>query len=149
MQNINSITIAGRLGREVKVIHEDEDPKKTMASFTVAVNVYDPKAEKKERAVWIDVVAFGYQARTAIDQLDKGSRVAVEGSMDSRSWADKETGQKRSMLQIRASRIHIQDWKPDGKPDGRSRGEKRQQEENYGEETSDSMHPKDSGFDLD
>jgi single-strand DNA-binding protein len=146
---VNNVTISGRLGREVKIISDgDEDPKKCMIGFTVAINVYDPKAEKKEKAVWVDVVAFGSQAHFATRHLDKGSRVIVEGSLDSRSWADKESGDKRTVLQVRARQVHVVDFK--GGEDGErrtSRKETAREEEDFsvpasgGEATSE--------FDLD
>ncbi|GEM47754.1 single-stranded DNA-binding protein [Deinococcus cellulosilyticus] len=48
---------------------------------------------------------MGKPAETAAEQFKAGSAVAVEGSMEQRSWDDAASGQKRSMISIKALRV--------------------------------------------
>lgn len=59
--------------------------------------------EKVDRAVFVDVEAWGKAAEIACQYLDKGSAVAIAGKLVMDTWDDKETGQKRSKLKVRAN----------------------------------------------
>jgi single-strand DNA-binding protein len=57
--------------------------------------------EKKEATEWHRVAFFGKLAEIAGEYLKKGSQVYVEGSLRTRKWQDKETGQDRYTTEIR------------------------------------------------
>jgi single-strand DNA-binding protein len=63
--------------------------------------------EKVERTVFVDVDVWGSQAESAAKYLSKGSPVMVEGRLQMDSWTDKETGQKRTRLKVRADRVQF------------------------------------------
>lgn len=81
----------------------------SVCSFSVATNrVYkDKDGNKKEQADFHNIVVFGRQAETAGQYLKKGQNVLVEGRMQTRSWDDKETGQKKYRTEIVADRVQF------------------------------------------
>jgi single-strand DNA-binding protein len=58
-----------------------------------------------EKVVFVDVVAWGKTAEACAEYLDKGSKVMVEGALELNEWTDRTTQQKRSKLEVRASRV--------------------------------------------
>jgi single-strand DNA-binding protein len=63
--------------------------------------------EKRETVVFVDVIAWGKQAESCAEYLDKGSKILVEGDLQMNEWEDKRTGQKHSKMEVRASRVHF------------------------------------------
>lgn len=53
----------------------------------------------------MNCTAFREQAENAAESLEKGMRVIVEGRLVSRSWDDKETGQRRSVLELQVDEV--------------------------------------------
>lgn len=51
--------------------------------------------------------AWEYLAENVANSLQKGDSVVVHGSVYQDSWEDKQTGQKRSKMKVRASNVGI------------------------------------------
>ena len=90
-----------------------------VATFSVATNrVWKDKAgARQESTDYHNVVVFGRQAETAGQYLKKGSSVLVEGRMQTRSWDDKATGEKKYRTEIVADRVQFGP-RPGGSPAG-------------------------------
>ena len=82
----------------------------------VAVNEsYKSKTgEKVERTVYVDVEAWEKQAENAARYLGKGSAVFVEGRLQMDEWEDKQSGQKRSKLKVRADNVQYLTFRDKG-----------------------------------
>lgn len=82
---------------------------KATLKFSVAVNTYwtDASGEKKERASYFNVVAWGYLAEDCANVLAKGVGVIVTGRLDQRSWEGTD-GKKNSTIEIAADAVGIQ-----------------------------------------
>jgi single-strand DNA-binding protein len=80
-----------------------------VATFAVATNrVWKDKAgAKQESTDYHNIVVFGRQAETTGQYLKKGSSVLVEGRMQTRSWDDKATGEKKYRTEIVADRVQF------------------------------------------
>lgn len=80
-----------------------------VTSFSVATNrIYkDKEGNKKEQADFHNIVVFGRQAETAAQYLKKGQSVLVEGRMQTRSWDDKTSGEKKYRMEIVADRVQF------------------------------------------
>lgn len=113
----NKAVIIGNLTRdpEVKALPAGIQ----VATFSVATNrVWKDKAgAKQESTDYHNVVVFGRQAETAGQYLKKGSSVLVEGRMQTRSWDDKATGEKKYRTEIVADRVQFGP-RPSGAPTG-------------------------------
>jgi len=80
-----------------------------VCSFSVATNrVYrDREGKKQEQTDFHNVVVFGRQADTVAQYLKKGSSVYVEGRIQTRSWDDKTTGEKKYRTEVVAERVQF------------------------------------------
>lgn len=90
-----------------------------VCTLRLAVNEsFQNKAgEKVEKTIFMDVDVWDRQAETCQQYLAKGSPVFIEGRLQLDDWEDKETGQKRTRLKVRADRVQFLGKRGD---DGRS-----------------------------
>ena len=80
-----------------------------VCNFSIATNrVYrDREGKKQEQADFHNIVVFGRQADTVAQYLKKGSSVFVEGRMQTRSWDDKTSGEKKYRTEVVAERVQF------------------------------------------
>lgn len=71
-------------------------------TFSIAVNHVwrDADGEQQKKTSYFDCVAWRETAERAADVLEKGLGVIVVGRLEQRSWEDKETGDKRSKIEV-------------------------------------------------
>lgn len=88
--SINKVILVGNLGKDPEVRMTQDG--REIANFTMATSdSWKDKAtgERKERTEWHRVVVFNESlARVAKNYLKKGSKVYVEGSLQTRKWVD-------------------------------------------------------------
>jgi len=80
-----------------------------VCSFSLATNRVwkDKNGVRQESADYHNVVVFGRQAETVAQYMKKGSSILVEGRMQTRSWDDKNTGEKKYRTEIVADRTQF------------------------------------------
>lgn len=99
---MNKIVIIGRLTSDPNLKATSSGI--AVCSFTVAVN--RPKNSKGEsQADFIPVVVWREQGEACARYLDKGSRVAVCGALQSRSY--EKDGAKRTVFEVQAERVEF------------------------------------------
>ena len=77
-------------------------------SFSVASERrYQVNGEWTGDTSFFNVVAWRKTAEDAADILEKGLPVIIKGRLEQRSWEDKETGQKRSTVEVVADSIAV------------------------------------------
>jgi len=104
MASVNKVILIGNLGKDPEVKYTQSGT--AVANLSVATNdVWTDKAgQKQERTEWHRVVVWGKQAQVISEHLAKGKQIYVEGSLQTRSWDDRE-GNKRYTTEIRAVRV--------------------------------------------
>ena len=80
-----------------------------VVNFSLATNrvFTDRDGKKQEQTDFHNVVVFGKQADTVNQYLKKGSSVFVEGRMQTRSWDDKATNEKKYRTEVIADRVQF------------------------------------------
>ncbi len=99
--------IAGNLGTDPEMRSTQNGV--NVANFSVAVSRGWGENKKTE---WYNVVAWKTLAETAEKYLKKGSKVLVEGEMETRSW-DKDDGTKGYSTELIANRIQFLESRAD------------------------------------
>jgi single-strand DNA-binding protein len=76
-----------------------------VAKLTIATNerFKDKSGEWQDRTEWHNVVLWQRLAEIAGEYLKKGGKVYIEGRLQTRSWDDKTSGQKKYMTEVVAS----------------------------------------------
>ena len=104
---LNKATIVGNLTRDPELKSMPNGNKVT--SFSVATNeVYkDASGAKVEKVEYHNIVVFGRIAETSAQYLKKGQSVLIEGKIQTRSWDDKTTGEKKYRTEIVAHNVQF------------------------------------------
>ncbi len=104
--SVNKVIILGRLGQDPELKYTPGGM--AVCNFTVATSESwaDKAGQKQERTEWHRVVVWGKLAELCNQYLAKGRQVFLEGSLQTRSWDDKN-GQKRYTTEINARTVQF------------------------------------------
>ena len=110
--SLNKVMIIGNLGSDPEIRATPNGAK--VANFRVACSESwkDQSGQKQERTEWVTVVAWRAQAEFAEKYLRKGSKLYVEGKLQTRSWEDKNGGGKRYATEVLCDRFMMLDGRP-------------------------------------
>lgn len=113
MRGVNKVILIGNLGKDPEVQYLDNNV--SLARFTLATNdsYKDKDGNRVDQTEWHNVVAWRGLAKIAEDYLKKGSRIYLEGKIRTRSWEDKQTGEKKFATEIVADNFIMLDKKGD------------------------------------
>ena len=102
-KSVNKVILIGNLGKDPEVKYTPSGT--AIAKFSLATNErYKDKAgEWQDRTEWHNIVAWQRTAEIAGEYLKKGRSVYIEGRLQTRSWEDKTSGQKKYMTEIVAN----------------------------------------------
>ncbi len=115
--DLNKALIIGRLTRDPEL--RTTPPGTNVCSFSIATNfVYNsPTGGKQEQVEYHNIVAWRKLAEIASQYLKKGSRVYVEGRIQTRSW-DGQDGTKKNRTEIVLENMIMLDSKGTASPAG-------------------------------
>ncbi|KKQ35461.1 MAG: Single-stranded DNA-binding protein [Candidatus Nomurabacteria bacterium GW2011_GWB1_37_5] len=104
---LNKAIIIGNLTRDPEL--KSLPSGMAVATFSLATNRVwkDKSGAKQESTDYHNIVVFGRQAETSAQYLKKGAGALVEGRIQTRSWDDKATGQKKYRTEIVAERVQF------------------------------------------
>lgn len=105
---MNSITVAGSLGRDAELRHLPNGD--AVVNFSVA-----DSAGRDKPTIWWNCQLFGKRAESLAQYLTKGQAVAVSGSVSEREWTDKDGNTKKSM-NVRVNEVALQGKREEAKP---------------------------------
>jgi single-strand DNA-binding protein len=81
----------------------------------------DSQIKWQEPTEWHNLVAFTRLAEIVRDYVKKGSKLYVEGKIQTRNWDDKESGQKRYRTEIIVNDLSLLSGRDEGGAGGYSR----------------------------
>lgn len=99
-KGFNKVILMGNLTRDPETRTTPNG--QSVTNFSLAVNRTwrDASGEQQEAVSYIDCVAWGKPGEIIAQYLGKGRAVLVSGRLDQRSWDDKDSGQKRSKVEV-------------------------------------------------
>ncbi|OGL22657.1 hypothetical protein A2707_05080 [Candidatus Saccharibacteria bacterium RIFCSPHIGHO2_01_FULL_45_15] len=122
-KSINQVILMGRLTRDPEV--RTTTTGKTITSFSIAVD----RGGQEDAADFFDVTAWEKLGELVSQYLSKGRRCLVQGRLRQDSWDDKETGKKRSKVEVVATDVTFLDG-PSGENGGNAGGSNNSQSSN-------------------
>ena len=117
MASVNKVILLGNLGRDPETRYTTGGDAVTNLNIATSEQWKDKSGEKQERTEWHRVKFFGRLAEIAGEYLKKGNKVYIEGRLQTRSWDDKTSGQKKYMTEVVANELILM-----GGPGGGSGG---------------------------
>ena len=121
--SVNKVTLIGNLGRDPEVRSTQDGMKIVNLSLATSENWKDRNSgERRERTEWHRVVIFNENlARVAEQYLRKGSKIYVEGQLQTRKWTD-QNGQDRYTTEVVLQRYRGELTMLDGRGEGSGGG---------------------------
>lgn len=112
--SLNKVMLIGNLGADPEVRNTPSGAQ--VANFRVACteNWKDASGQRQERTEWVTIVAWKGLADIAQKYLRKGSKVYVEGKLQTRQWEDKNGGGKRYATEVLCDNFIMLDGRPGG-----------------------------------
>jgi len=97
---VNKVILVGNLGRDPEL--RSTPSGQPVASFSLATTRRwrDKAGQRQEQTEWHNIVVWGKQAEIAGQYLTKGKQIFLEGRLQTRSWDDKQSGEKKYRTEI-------------------------------------------------
>jgi len=117
--SVNKVILVGNLGRDPEVRSTQDGLKIVNLSLATSESWRDKNSgERREKTEWHRVVIFNERlAEVAEKFLKKGSKIYVEGSLQTRKWTD-QSGQERYSTEVVLQRFRGELTMLDGKGGG-------------------------------
>jgi len=99
-RSVNKVILVGNVGKEPEFkVTPSGVP---IANFSIATSdrFKDKSGEWQDRTEWHSLIAFQRTAEIVRDYVKKGSKLYIEGRLQTRDWEDKQSGQKRYKTEI-------------------------------------------------
>jgi single-strand DNA-binding protein len=92
MNNIlhNNVNLIGNLGQDIQLINFESGNKKASFSLATSESYKNKDGEYVKNTQWHNVVAWGKQAELLSRSLSKGNKIAVQGTLQYRTYVDKD-----------------------------------------------------------
>ena len=121
-KSVNKVILIGNLGKDPEVKYTAGGM--AVAKFSLATNerYKDKGGEWQDRTEWHNVVAWQRLAEIVGEYVKKGSKLYIEGRLQTSSWDDKESGQKRYKTEVIANDLVLLSGRGEDEGSSRSRG---------------------------
>jgi len=117
--SVNKVILIGNLGRDPEVRHSQDGGKIVTLNIATSENWKDKgSGERREKTEWHRVVLFNDRLGEVAERyLKKGSKVYIEGSLQTRKWTD-QSGQERYTTEVVIGRFKGELTLLDGRGEG-------------------------------
>jgi single-strand DNA-binding protein len=113
-KSVNKVFLLGNVGKDPEI--RSTAGGTMVANFTLATSdrQKDAQGNWQDRTEWHNLVAFTRLAEIVRDYVKKGSKLFIEGKIQTRSWDDKESGQKRYRTEIIVNDLSLLSGREEG-----------------------------------
>src|SRR3954452_23752747 len=111
MAGLCKVIVVGNLGRDPEKRYTQDGRPITRFSVAATTRRKERDGDWQDHTEWFNVTVFSRQAETLAERLVKGTRVYVEGRLESRTY-ETQNGQKGFSLDIVANDILVLDNRP-------------------------------------
>lgn len=111
-KSVNTVVLLGHVGRDPEIRSSSGGTLLANLSLATSDRQKDAQGNWQDKAEWHNLVAFGRTAEIIRDYVKKGSKVYVEGRLQTRNWEDKDTGKKVYKTEVAVREIILLDGKP-------------------------------------
>ena len=106
-RGVNKVILVGNVGKDPEI--RSTQGGMSIASFALATTdrTKGQDGQWTDKTEWHNLVAFQRTAEIVRDYVKKGSQIYVEGKIQTRSWDDKESGQKKYKTEILVNDLQL------------------------------------------
>ncbi len=106
-KGVNKVLLLGNLGKDPEIRTTPNGMTVATFSLATAERAKDSTGNWVDKTEWHNLVAFQRTAEIIRDYVKKGSQVFIEGKLQTRSWDDKESGQKKYRTEILVNELTL------------------------------------------
>lgn len=99
-KSVNKVILLGNVGKDPEIRSLPSGTTVANLSLATSERFKDNGGEWKDRTEWHNLVAFQKRAEIIRDYVKKGSKIYIEGKLQTRSWDDQATNQKKYRTDI-------------------------------------------------
>lgn len=113
-KGVNKVLLLGNVGKDPEI--RSTAGGMTVASFSLATadRQKDAQGNWTDKTEWHNLVCFQRTAEIVRDYVKKGTQLFIEGKLQTRSWDDKESGQKKYKTEILVNELTLLGSKGEG-----------------------------------
>jgi single-strand DNA-binding protein len=121
-KSVNKVILLGNVGKDPEIKATGSGV--VVATFSIATSerFKDKTGNWQDRTEWHNLVAYQRTAEIIRDYVKKGSKLYVEGRLQTSSWDDKTTGQKKYKTEIIVNDLSLLSGKGEGESGGSGYG---------------------------
>jgi len=121
-KGVNKVFLLGNVGKDPEI--RTTAGGMTVASFSLATaeRAKDAQGNWADKTEWHNLVCFQRTAEIVRDYVKKGSQIFVEGKIQTRSWDDKTSGEKKYKTEILVNELSLLGGRGEGGGGERSSG---------------------------
>jgi single-strand DNA-binding protein len=116
-RGVNKVILIGNLGQEPELRYTGSGTAVCNMRLATNESYTNRDGEEVQKTEWHNVVAWGRLGEVCNEYLDKGSQVYFEGSLQTRSWEDRD-GNTRYTTEVKAQEMMFLDSNRQGGGDG-------------------------------
>lgn len=113
-RSLNKVMLIGNLGKDPEVRYTSAGIPVATFSMATSDSWKDQDGNMQEKTEWHNIVAWRKLAEICGEWLKKGKKVYIEGRIQTRTYDDKNTGQKRYITEVVADQMLMLDSAPGG-----------------------------------
>jgi single-strand DNA-binding protein len=119
-KGINKVFLLGNVGKDPEI--RSTAGGMTVASFSLATadRAKDAQGNWGDKTEWHNIVCFQRTAEIVRDYVKKGTQLFIEGKIQTRSWDDKTSGEKKYKTEILCNELTLLGSKSGGEAGGGS-----------------------------
>jgi single-strand DNA-binding protein len=119
-KSVNKVILLGNVGKDPEIKATASGT--VVATFSIATSerFKDKTGNWQDRTEWHNLVAYQRTAEIVRDYVKKGNKLYIEGRLQTSSWDDKTTGQKKYKTEIIVNDLSLLSGRGEG--DGSSGG---------------------------
>ncbi len=99
-KGVNKVILLGNVGKDPEIRATPSGMVIAQLTLATADRQKDQTGNWVDKTEWHNLVCFGRTAEVVRDYVKKGKQLYIEGKIQTRSWDDKESGQKKYRTEI-------------------------------------------------
>lgn len=106
-KGVNKVMLLGNVGKDPEMKATAGGMVIAQLTLATADRQKDATGNWVDKTEWHNLVCFGRTAEIVRDYVKKGKQLFVEGKIQTRSWDDKESGQKKYRTEILVNELSL------------------------------------------
>jgi single-strand DNA-binding protein len=121
-KSVNKVFLLGNVGKDPEIRATGGGTMVATFSLATTDRTKDQSGNWTDRTEWHNLVAFQRTAEIVRDYVKKGSKLFIEGKIQTRSWDDKNSGEKKYRTEIIVNDLSLLSGRGEGEGGSYNRG---------------------------